>query len=148
MARAQNNVITVVVADDHPFFRAVVLDLLAGERDLHVLADVPDGAQALAAIVGHHPRVAVLDMGMPGLTGLDVARAVADRGLDTAVVILTIHKEEHILRRALDLGVAAYLLKEDASSHLAEAIRAAAERRTLFSPGLQVPSPSRPAPAS
>jgi DNA-binding NarL/FixJ family response regulator len=141
MARTHSGNITVIVADDHAWFRGIVLELLAGERDLTALATAPDGIQALAAILEHRPRVAVLDMEMPGLGGLEIARAVADRGLPTAVVILTFHKEEHIVRRAIDLGVAAYVLKEHADSHLIAAIRAAAGRRAFFSPGLLVPAP-------
>lgn len=103
---------------------------------MRVLAVAVDGVRALSAIRTHSPQVAVLDLEMPGLTGLAIARAVQESGLPTAIVLLTMHKAAHVVRSALDQGITRYLLKEDLGSHLIPAIEAAFEKRSYFSPQL------------
>jgi DNA-binding NarL/FixJ family response regulator len=132
-----SNVISLVLADDHPLFRSVIIEILAKERDLWVLADVADGANALEVIKKHLPRVAILDVEMPGVSGLDVVRQMRRAGIDTAVVLLTIHKEAHVVRSAFELGVFGYVVKDDLDADLVMAIRAAAEKRNHFSQSLR-----------
>ena len=128
--------ITLILADDHPLFLAAVRDFLAQEPHLQVLAIAADGLEALRAIRHHQPHIAILDLAMPGLTGLAVARAVQESGLNTAIVLLTMHQEEQVVRSALAHGIRHYILKEDLDSHLLPAIQAAVVKKAYFSPNL------------
>ncbi len=110
----------------------MVAELLGGVGGLRVLADAADGVQVLSAIQRTQPRVAVLDVEMPGLTGLEVARAVRAAGLPTAIVLLTMHNDLFMVRAAMEIGVAAYVLKDDLDTDLMPAIYAAAEKKTYF----------------
>ena len=128
--------LTILVADDHPIFRRGVLDIIGAEPGLRVVQEARDGAEALAGILEKHPTVAVLDMNMPKLKGLDVARELQKRGSATAVIILTMFDDEETFHAAMDLGVRGYLLKDSAVVDLLQCIRAVAEGKPFITPGL------------
>jgi DNA-binding NarL/FixJ family response regulator len=96
---------TIFVADDHPIFRQGLRQLLEREPGFSVVGDAGDGPSALAGIEQLRPRVAVLDIDMPGMDGLAVAGAVRERRLPTAIVCLTMHKDARFLNSALNAGV-------------------------------------------
>jgi DNA-binding NarL/FixJ family response regulator len=100
------------------------------------VGEAADGAQALAMIEARRPRVAILDIGMPRLSGLDVAREVRARGLAVDVVLLTMHEEPEILERALEWGVRGYVLKDTAVSEIIACVHLIAVGKTYVSPGL------------
>ncbi len=127
---------TIVIADDHPMFRSGVRQALERDTDLKVLAEAGDGAAVLALIREHQPRVAVLDINMPGMSGLDVARSLRTERESPEIVLLTMFDDEEILNEAMDLGVKAYLLKESASVDVANAVRAVIDGRHYISPSL------------
>jgi DNA-binding NarL/FixJ family response regulator len=127
--------ITCVVADDHPPVREFLSRYLAG-RGLTVTASTCDGEEALGKIRETAPDVAVLDVRMPLLSGVDVARAVAEERLSTRVVLYTGYGETALLREAIDVGVAALLEKDSPLDELVRAIRVAAEGRVYVDPGL------------
>ncbi len=129
--------ISLVLADDHPRFLAAVREVLAADPRMRVLLEARDGVTALSAIRRLQPQVAVLDLEMPGLDGLAVARAVGESGRPTAIVLLTMHKAEHVFRSALHRGIRHYVLKEDFDSHLIPAIHAALAKQPYFSPKLR-----------
>jgi two-component system nitrate/nitrite response regulator NarL len=125
----QRRSISIVVADDHPVVLHGLADVLRANSDINVVAVCSDGATALEAIRKWSPNVAVLDILMPVLTGLDVlARIVAD-GLATKVVFLTATASDAQLVRAVSDGAQAIVLKEEALSELVQCIRAVAEGR-------------------
>lgn len=124
----------LLLADDHPVVRKGLRAMLAGQQDIELLADVAHGEEALEQILTHHPDVAVLDVEMPGLTGVEVARKVRDAGLGTTVVLLSMHRDETFVQAALSSGVAGYVLKEDAPEELVHAIRVALSGETYLSP--------------
>jgi DNA-binding NarL/FixJ family response regulator len=128
--------ITLVIADDHPIVRRGMADLLTGETDLKILTQLANGADALKSIRELKPTVAVLDVEMPGMNGLDVARAIRDNVAQTAVVLLTMYREEHVFNAAVDAGVRGYILKENAETELLACIRSVAKGDTFFSPSL------------
>jgi DNA-binding NarL/FixJ family response regulator len=129
--------LSLVLADDHASFRSEILKALAAENGLRVLAAVENGEQAFEAIGRHRPHVAVLDIQMPGWSGLEVARAVRAQGLATHIAFLTIHADEHIVRSALQLGVLGYVLKDDFDAELIPAIRAVGEKKIYLSSRLR-----------
>jgi DNA-binding NarL/FixJ family response regulator len=124
----------VLLADDHAIVRDGLRAVLEAEPGVSVVAQVSDGPAALAAIEQHKPDVAVLDIQMPGLTGLEVARQVVASGARTKIVLLSMHKEDAFVRAAVDAGVAGYVVKEDAARELTQAIRAAARGDVYLSP--------------
>ncbi len=129
-----NTEITVLIADDHPIFRKGLCEIIAAEPALKLIAAVEDGERALEMIREHRPRVAVLDVDMPGKDGIAVARAVKESRLPVAVVLLTMHRNERFFNAALDLGVQGYVLKDSAISEIVSAIRAAASGQCYVTP--------------
>jgi two-component system response regulator DesR len=116
-------VITLVLADDERLTRQAVAALLDLEPDLEVAEDVADGVEALRAIAEHRPDVVVLDVEMPGMDGLAVLAALAERGSGVPCVMVTRHARPGVLRRALSLGAKGFLAKTAPASLLAEVVR-------------------------
>jgi DNA-binding NarL/FixJ family response regulator len=121
--------ISIVVADDHPVVLHGVADVLRANSDMNVVAVCGDGATALEAIRKWSPNVAVLDILMPGVSGLDVLASIAADGLATKVVLLTATASEGQLLRAIAGGVQGIVLKEAALTELVRCIRVIAEGR-------------------
>jgi DNA-binding NarL/FixJ family response regulator len=126
--------ITVLIADDHPIFRKGLREILEAEPTLQVIGEAEDGARALSMLRALRPQVAVLDVDMPELDGISVARAVQQENLPTAIVLLTMHRHEDYFNAALDLGVRGYVLKDSASSDVVAAIRAVSTGQRFVTP--------------
>jgi DNA-binding NarL/FixJ family response regulator len=116
----------VVIVDDHPLFRQGLKQLIETDARFELVAEAGDGTEALQLIQQRKPDVAVLDVNLPGMSGLDVARHVQAQHLPTRIVILTMFKEEEMFNRALDLGVLGYVLKENAIQDIRASLVAAA----------------------
>jgi DNA-binding NarL/FixJ family response regulator len=147
--------IRIVIADDHPIFRHGLQQVIEAQPDMRVVASVGDGAAALDAIRGLSPDVAVLDVRMPRLGGLDVAQRVSDDRLKTRLMMLTMHAEPVLFDRAMKLGLLGYVLKDAALSEIVQAVRTVATGGTFVSPALSdhlldraFPSRRRPADTS
>jgi len=130
----QPHPISIVVADDHPVVLHGVADVLRLNSDMNVVAVCSDGATALEAIRKYSPDVAVLDIAMPGMTGLDVLDRIAADGLATKVVLLAASANDEQLCRAVAGGVRGIVLKEEALTELVQCIRAVAVGELLEGP--------------
>jgi DNA-binding NarL/FixJ family response regulator len=128
------NRVRVLLADDHAIVRDGLRAVLASVKDFEVVAQESDGDAALKAILRLQPDVAVLDIQMPILSGLEVARRLFAEQASTRVVLLSMHKEEAFVRAAVDAGVSGYVVKEDAARELTDAIRAAVRGDVYLSP--------------
>jgi DNA-binding NarL/FixJ family response regulator len=128
--------IRVVIADDHPIFRSGLRQIVTGDPAFEIVAEAPDGEAALQCIHETRPDVAVLDIDMPKKDGFDVVRAMEECKLSSAVVFLTMHKDEELFNGAMNLGVRGYVLKESAFSELVDSIKAVAAGRHFVSPSL------------
>jgi two-component system response regulator DesR len=115
--------IRVLLAEDQAMVRGALAALLKLEPDIDVLASCADGTAAWAEVQRLRPDVIVSDIEMPGLTGLELAARVRERALPCKVVIVTTFARAGYLRRALDAGVAGYLLKDAPAKELADAVR-------------------------
>lgn len=115
--------IRVVIAEDQAMVLGALAALLETETGLQVVGQAAGGTQALALVRALEPDVLVTDIEMPGGSGLDVAAEIRREGRSTRVVILTTFARPGYLRRALDAGAAAYLLKDAPAAELADAIR-------------------------
>lgn len=120
------DLITLVLADDHALVRGGIRALLSTARDVQVLAEVGDGAAAVATAERLRPDVLVLDLDMPVMDGLAATREIVARGLPTKVLVLTMHEEEERLEPLLRAGASGYLPKSAAQRELVDAIRALA----------------------
>jgi len=125
-----------LLADDHTLFREGVRSLLSRIADVQIVAETGDGRDALDLIDRHRPDVALLDITMPGLNGLEVATRTARTSPKTHVVILSMHANEAYVGQALRAGVAGYLLKDAAATELESALRAVMRGETYLSPAI------------
>jgi DNA-binding NarL/FixJ family response regulator len=127
---------TIVLADDHRIVRQGLRVLLTAEQDFQVIGEADDGREALELVRRLNPDVLVLDLMMPGLNGLEVARQLNKGGASVGVVVLSMHDDEGFVLEALANGVSAYVLKDSNSSDLIQAVREVAAGRRYLSPPL------------
>lgn len=130
--------IRVVLAEDQEMVLSAFASLLELEADVEVVATARSGEEALEAVREHHPDVVLTDIEMPGLSGLDVARTLADERPDIPVLIFTTFARSGYLRRALDAGVAGYILKDAPVTDLVDAIRRVHGGERVVAPELAV----------
>lgn len=130
--------IRVVLAEDQAMVLSAFASLLELEDDIEVVATAANGEEALAAVSQHRPDVLLTDIEMPLLSGLEVARRVADDGLAVRVVIFTTFARSGYLRRALDAGVAGYVLKDAPITDLVDALRRVHDGERVVAPELAV----------
>jgi DNA-binding NarL/FixJ family response regulator len=128
--------IKVLIVDDHPLFRNGLRAVIAASHRLELVGEAGDGEAALKFILEKKPEVAVLDVNLPGLTGLEVARKLQGKKISTRLIILTMHKEEEMINRALDSDVAGFVLKENAVEDILEAITTVAQGGSYISPSV------------
>jgi two-component system, NarL family, response regulator DesR len=129
-------VIRVLIAEDQGMVRGALASLLSLEPDIEVVAQVPRGDEVLAAARDARPDVALLDIEMPGATGLEAAAELRGELPDCRVLIVTTFGRPGYLRRAMENGASGFLLKDAPASDLARAIRRAAAGERVVDPGL------------
>lgn len=131
-----NASVSVVIAEDHPLFRKGLGDAIREESTLRLAGEADNGEKALRLIEQERPDVVLLDIDMPGMSGLQVARAVQEKNLFVATIILTIYREEDMFNEAMDAGVRGYVLKETAVIDLLDAIKTVTMGEYYFSPSI------------
>jgi len=127
---------SIVIADDHPIFREGLRKVIEHDRGGRVIAEAGDGETALRLIRERKPDIAVLDVVMPGLNGLKVARQIQREHLTVAVVFLTMFKEEDMFNEAMDAAAKGYVLKENAVSDIIGCLRSVASGQYFISPAI------------
>jgi DNA-binding NarL/FixJ family response regulator len=127
------DMIRILIADDHPLMRRGLRMSVEDEESLQVVAEASDGESALAQIEELRPDIALLDIDMPKLNGLNVAVQISERKLSTKIIFLTFHSSEDLFRSALSLGVRGYILKDSAVEEVVAGIRAVSEGRPYLS---------------
>jgi DNA-binding NarL/FixJ family response regulator len=144
-------VIRVLLVDDHALLRAGMAQLLELADDLTVVGSAGSGAEALAAVAVLQPDVVLMDLSMPGMSGVEATRRLLAVRPDTAVVVLTSFADPDLVVDALDAGAVGYLLKDAEPDGLVDAVRSAARGESPLDPRAArviLTSRSRPAPAS
>jgi len=136
MVITMDNEVRVVIADDHPAFSRGLRETIESDAKLKVVAEAGDGEAALAYIQQLKPAIVILDVKMPKLDGLAVARAIRKRGLPVKIMFMTIHNEEDLFQTAMDLGAMGYLLKDSALTEIMKAVHAVAEGSYYVTPSL------------
>ncbi len=130
------DVVKIFIADDHPIFRCGLKETIEKTDRFQILGEADHGERALDGILRLKPDVAVLDIDMPGISGLDIAEQLKDMAQQVKVVILTSYREESFFNRAMDLGVRGYILKENAINDLTNGLLSVAQGEIFLSPSI------------
>jgi len=126
----------IIIADDHPVFRRGLRAVVEMETDLEVVAEADDGAAAFDLIEKHRPDLVLLDVNMPEMNGFDVVRKLQINRSKTAVVFLTMHRDEEMFNAAMDLGVGGYILKDSAVTDIVACLKTVLAGQPYISPQL------------
>jgi DNA-binding NarL/FixJ family response regulator len=126
--------IHALLADDHGIVRSGVRMLLDQQEGITVVAEAEDGVDAVEAAIKHKPDVAVLDVSMPRMTGIQATHEIKQHLPDTAVVLLSMHDDQRYFYESLKAGAAGYVLKRSADTQLVDAIHAAIRGEPFMSP--------------
>jgi DNA-binding NarL/FixJ family response regulator len=126
----------ILIADDHPIFRRGLCDVIQADGGLRLVGQASNGEEALKLIDELRPDIAILDVHMPKLSGLQAARKLIEKKSVVKLILLTMHEDEDLLNEALNLGIHAYVLKENAVEDLLSAVRSVAASKTFVSASL------------
>ncbi|TXN33550.1 response regulator transcription factor [Methylobacterium sp. WL19] len=128
--------IRVVLADDHPIVRAGIKTLLGTDPGIELVGEAGNGVEALSIICGLRPNVAVIDVSMPGMNGLDLTERVTRECPGTNLLVLTVHEDVAYVQPLLRAGARGYLLKRSAAEDLPRAVRAIAAGGVYLDPAI------------
>jgi len=123
----------ILIADDHDVVRQGVRNILESDPDLELCAEATNGREAVSLASQHSPHVAILDISMPELNGIDAARQILKSHPEVKVLIFTVHDAERLVYEVFSAGAHGYILKSDAGRHLLSAVRNVLEGRHYFS---------------
>ncbi|HMU88650.1 MAG TPA: response regulator transcription factor [Agitococcus sp.] len=128
--------IRILLVDDHTLFRSGISALLASQDDIDVVGEAGEGSEALKLVQTLQPDIMLLDLNMPGLSGLEVLKLTLEDNPQQAVIMLTLSEESSDLLRALQLGAKGYLLKNSNVDYLVNALRLVAQGGTAVHPDM------------
>ena len=126
----------LILADDHALVRHGIRKILEERQDWSVVGEAGDGREAVRLILEQRPDVAVMDVGMPVLNGIDATRQIVRRWPEARVLMLSMHKDEQYVARAFQAGVKGYLLKDSLGADLIGAVEAVSKGQPFFSPAI------------
>ena len=135
-APGRDAMIRIIIADDHHLVRQGIRALLEKQPDLQIIGEAQDGKEAVQMCLDSVPDVILLDINMPLLNGIEVTKRIADSGIKTQVLILSMYSDLTLVRRAFRSGACGYLLKKSISEDLINGIRTASLRKYYISPAL------------
>ena len=124
---SQINVTKVVIADDHPIFRRGLVDLIESDSSFTIVGESDCGEKAIDLIKKLKPDIAVVDLSMPDISGLEVVKEIRKTNLAVEFIILTIYKNEEYISKAIDLNVRGYILKENTEDDLLTSLKSVAK---------------------
>ena len=128
--------IRVILADDHAVVRAGIRQFMERNREIQVVAEAGDGPQAVSAIQEHRPDVAILDLQMPGMSGIEVTRWVRANARNTGVLILTAYDDDPYVLAALQAGANGYVLKTADAAEIVRSVHAVYEGKSALDPSI------------
>jgi len=128
--------LNILIADDHPIVREGLVHTIEKKPEFKIAAQCRDGNEALKKIIEIKPDIAVLDISMPGLSGLEIIKQLDMKNLHTKFIILTMYQDEEYFNAAMSLNVKGYLLKDNALAEIVNCLKAAAEGRHYICPAI------------
>ena len=128
--------IRILIVDDHAVVRSGLRHILDAEDDLETVAEAPNGERAVFEAMDHKPDVVLMDVVMPGKTGIEAARAVLQAVPDTRVLMLSMQDDPRYVREAFEAGASGYVMKEAADDEVVDAVRAVAAGQRYLHPAL------------
>lgn len=129
--------ITLLIADDHNMFRQGLCGLLSSNSNLEIVAQASNGTEALELIQAHKPDVAILDMTMPGLSGIELCRKIKQQDLSTRSIVLTMHDDLLLAQEVMQSGACGFVLKDNTFEEVVTAIKYAYKKESFMSPSIQ-----------
>jgi DNA-binding NarL/FixJ family response regulator len=132
----QAGIIRIMLVDDHAIVRAGFRRLLEQRSDFRVVAEAADAERAYALYVEHEPDVVVMDLSMPGVSGLDTIRRIIGRQADARILVFSMHEDASVAERAIQLGARGYVTKSNAPEVLAAAVAEVVAGRLALSPDM------------
>ncbi|HEV8539262.1 MAG TPA: response regulator transcription factor, partial [Bacteroidota bacterium] len=126
----------IIIAEDHPLYRKALCDLVRGNPDFDVVAETGDGRMVEALVEQFKPGILLLDLNLPGMSGLEIAQHLRDRHPEVKIVVLTMNNDEAVFNSVIDAGVSGYVLKESAVDIILECMRAVVGGDHYISPSL------------
>jgi DNA-binding NarL/FixJ family response regulator len=118
-----NDKTRILLADDHPIVLTGLRNLIESESDFAVVGEATSGPEAFRMIRETRPDIAIVDISMPGMSGIVLTRRLSEHAIETKILVLTLHEDRAYLRQALDAGVRGYVVKRSAAANLVSAIR-------------------------
>jgi len=128
--------IKILIADDHPIFRQGIIKIVEQDHSYEIVAQCGDGNEVIEKIKELNPAIAIIDISMPGRSGLEVLRAAQKERLATEFIILTMYKDEEYFNEAMNLGVKGYILKDNAAKDLLHCLKAVSQGNHFICPEL------------
>lgn len=125
-----------MISDDHALMREGLKQLIELENDIVVVCQSADGKETIDKVLKYKPDVLILDINMPKLNGIDVLRRIKDLGIDTKIIMLTIHDDKEYILETMKMGADGYVLKDSDADSLIKAIRDVKEGRTYIQPSI------------
>ena len=126
----------IIIADDHPIFRGGLRQVIDGDLKFQVIAEAVDGEMALKLIEEQTPAIVVLDVNMPKMSGFAVAKELRRKNNSCEIIFLTMHSEEAMFNKAMDLGAKGYILKDSASVDIINCLQAVSNGQNYTSPAI------------
>lgn len=126
----------IIIADDHPIFRGGLRQVIDGDLKFQVIAEASDGETALSLIEEQKPDIVILDVNMPKMTGFIVAKELLRKNINCEIIFLTMHSEEAMFNKAMDLGAKGYVLKDSASVDIINCLQAVGNGQNYTSPAI------------
>ena len=140
--------IRIVIAEDQRLVRELMATLLGRESDMAIVGEASTGPEALRAVHASHPDVLLLDIGLPEVDGVEVARTLRKESAPSRIIALSVHTERRFVQEMLQIGVEGYIVKSAAVKELVQAIRTVMEGRVYLSPEIAHEALERMGPVS
>jgi len=132
----ENKRIRILIADDHPVFRSGLMRIIEADKEIEIIGEADNGEAALAKILELNPDVALLDIDMPKMTGIQVLKELKKRKTKVKTIFLTVYSDESIFDEAMNIGIDGYVLKDSAISDIIDCIKTVAAGKYYITPSL------------
>ena len=132
----ENKKIRIIIADDHPVFRSGLRKIIEADENIEIIGEADNGETAFNKILDLNPQLALLDIDMPKMTGIQVLKELKKRKINVKTIFLTVYSDESIFDEAMNIGINGYVLKDSAISDIIDCIKTVAAGRYYITPSL------------